>query len=188
MLKSWFVVPGSLLLSAGLAGCLWGAATVGGTLSGLPDGTAVTLQNNGMDNLTLRANGRFEFARTLDEGESYAVTVLTQPAGANCTVANGSGTIADDDIDDVAVSCVSNASVTGTVTGLAAGTFVRLANAGATIDVTADGAFAFPGILADGATYDVTVQTQPLGQTCSVADGAGTVASGRPTAIAVTCS
>ena len=188
MSKRWFVVPGSLLLGVGLAGCLWGAATVGGTLSGLPSGTSVTLQNNGIDNLTLRANGPFEFARTLDDGESYAVTVLTPPVGANCTVVNGSGTIADNDITNVEVTCTVTASVTGTVTGLAAGTYVRLANAGVTIDVTSDGAFAFPGILADGTAYNVTVSAQPPGQTCSVANGAGTVASGTPSAITVTCS
>ena len=74
-----------------LAACLVGDATVGGTVSGLPTGASVVLQNNGTDNLTVSANGRFTFSKSVEGEKTYAVTVLTQPAGANCTVANGSG-------------------------------------------------------------------------------------------------
>lgn len=183
-------VSSVLLLTLGLTACLWGAAIVSGTLSGLPTSASVTLQNNGTDNLTLRANGRFEFAGTLDEGETYAVTVLTDPVGATCSVANGSGTITESvgDVTNVAVTCVSNASITGTVSGLPSSNNVTLANGTETLVVTSNGAFAFPGIRAAGTAYSVTVSTQPSGLSCTVTNGSGTVVTGTPTNIAVSCS
>src|SRR6266542_2451448 len=83
--------------------------TDGGTLSGL-SGDAVTLQDNGSyDTLTLGANGPFTFAKPLKNRSTYAVTVLTQPSGQTCTVANGTGTIAGS-VTNVAVSCSPNPS------------------------------------------------------------------------------
>ncbi len=51
------------------------AFTVGGTLTGLPAGDTVTLQDNGADNLTLSTNGTFTFPTALPDGQSYSVTV-----------------------------------------------------------------------------------------------------------------
>ena len=51
------------------------AFTVGGTLTGLPAGDTVTLQDNGSDNLTLSANGTFTFPTALPNGHAYSVTV-----------------------------------------------------------------------------------------------------------------
>ncbi len=82
--------------------------TVGGTLSGLDTGKSLTLQNNGGDDLTLNGNGAFTFATALPSGNSYAVTVLTQPQDQFCAVSNGSGTIASNNITDVAVNCIAN--------------------------------------------------------------------------------
>lgn len=77
---------------------------VGGKVTGL--GTKpVVLQNNAGDNLTLSADGDFKFAKTVDEGAAYAVTILTQPSDRTCTVQNGAGTAAAVDIDDVRVTC-----------------------------------------------------------------------------------
>src|SRR5712691_328654 len=64
-------------------------ATVGGTVSGL-SGTVV-LQNNGTANLTVSANGSFTFPAAINSGSLYNVTVLTQPTGETCSVANGAG-------------------------------------------------------------------------------------------------
>lgn len=183
----------SLLLTLALAAC-WGAVRVGGTLSGLPSGASVTLQNNGGDNLTLSANGAYEFSGTLDEGATYAVTVLTQPSGANCTVANATGTVGTGgrDITNVNVTCEVTASIGGTVSGLLPGTAVTLANsgpAGGTVVVATNGAFAFAGIRPNGEAYNVTVATngQPAGLTCVVANGSGNVVTGTPANITVTC-
>ena len=80
--------------------------TIGGTLSGLAAGNSATLQNNNSDDLTLTVNGEFTFSTALDDLTDYEVSVLDQPDGQFCSVANDSGTLAGNDIDDVAVDCV----------------------------------------------------------------------------------
>ena len=79
--------------------------SVGGTVSGLAAGNSVTLQNNGGDDLVINSDGGFSFDTLLSNGDDYAVTVLTQPPNQNCSVSNGTGTIAAADVTDVAVSC-----------------------------------------------------------------------------------
>ena len=54
--------------------------------------------------------------------------------------------------------------------------------------MTANGSFTFGTQLAGGAAYAVTVQTNPSGQTCTVASGSGTIASANVTNVAVTCT
>ena len=90
------------------------AFTVGGTLTGLPAGDTVTLQDNGWDTLTLSNNGPFTFPTALPNGQSYSVTVsgtggetsilrdIYQPV-----VANGSGTISGANVTNVAVQCTA---------------------------------------------------------------------------------
>ena len=87
--------------------------TVGGTTSGLT-GTVV-LQDNSGDNLTVTANGTFTFAGKLASGSAYSVTVLTHPANQGCSVAYGSGSIAQANVSNVIVSCVTNTSSTLTL-------------------------------------------------------------------------
>jgi hypothetical protein len=165
-------------------------ASIGGNLSGLAAGESIVLQDNGGDNLTLSANGSFEFASRLGAASRYTVTVLTQPTGQLCTVDSGSGSVDSnaDSVSTVAVNCVSTSTIGGTVSGLLAGTAVTLGNGDVLLPVAIDGAFAFPGLLAVGANYAVTVATQPAGETCTVLEGSGTVTAGVPVNIAVTCS
>src|SRR6056297_3899528 len=81
--------------------------SIGGTVSGLA-GSGLTLRNNGGDDLTVSANGGFTFATEIDSGDSYSVTVATQPSSPDqtCTVTNGSGT-ATADVTNIAVACRS---------------------------------------------------------------------------------
>jgi hypothetical protein len=82
-----------------------GGFTIGGNVSGLA-GTLV-LRNNGGDNLSVTSNGMFMFATALATGQSYNVTVATQPAGMTCSVANGTGTVASSNITTVSVTCAA---------------------------------------------------------------------------------
>ncbi len=150
---------------------------------------SLVLQDNGADNLTVTANGPFTFATGLASGAAYAVTVKTQPAGQTCTVANGSGTMGSANVTNVAVSCSANPTFTvgGTVSGLS-GTVVLQDNGADNLTVTANGPFTFATGLASGAAYAVTVKTQPAGQTCTVANGSGTMGSANVTNVAVSCS
>ncbi len=167
--------------------------TIGGTVAGLGAGKSVVLLNNGGDALTRNANGGFSFATALASGASYAVTVGTQPAGQTCTISNGSGTVASANVTNVAVSCVdlppATYTIGGNLSGLGAGkSVVLLNNGGDALTRNANGGFSFATALASGATYSVTVGTQPVGQTCTVSNGSGTVASANVTNVAVSCA
>ena len=78
----------------------------------------------------------------------------------------------------------------GTVIGLAGSGLVLQNNAGDDLLVAANGSFSFSTPLASGTAYDVTVKTQPSapGQTCTVANGSGVVASAAIVSVAVTCA
>jgi hypothetical protein len=79
--------------------------------------------------------------------------------------------------------------VGGTVSGLSgSGPVVLQDNGGDSVSVSGNGSFTFPTPVVAGAPYDATVKTYPPGETCSVADGSGTVASAAITDVAVTCS
>ncbi len=80
--------------------------TVGGNVSGLV-GTGLVLQNNGADNLAFTVSGAFSFATKLPANTNYAVTVLSQPSGSTCSVTNGTGTVTNANVSNVAVTCVS---------------------------------------------------------------------------------
>ena len=161
--------------------------SVGGTVSGL-SGTVV-LENNGGNDLSVSASGPFTFSSGLAAGAAYNVTVKTNPPGQTCSVANGTGTIGSANVTNVAVTCaaVPTYSVGGTVSGLS-GTVVLQNNGGNNLSVSASGPFTFSTSLAAGAAYAVTVTTSPSGQTCSVANGTGTIGTSNVTNVAVTCS
>ena len=171
-----------------LAGC--GGGEVSGRLTGLGTGLSVTLQNNATDPLTVARNGEFAFAKLLDPGDAYSVTVQTQPTGQTCTVSSGSGTINTngDSVDSVRVSCTYGATLRGIVTGLAAGASLTLANGSDTVAVSASGAFAFSRTLADGTAYSVSVLTQPAIGSCSVANGSGSFFAASFVDIVVSCN
>ena len=91
------------------------AFTVGGTLTGLPAGDTVTLQDNGSDNLRLSTNGTFTFPTALPNGHTYSVTI-SGTSGAtppNITLMNGSGTISGANVTNVAVQCTRCPASTG---------------------------------------------------------------------------
>ena len=80
--------------------------SVGGTVTGL-QGSGLVLRNV-VDDIPA-SNGSFAFPAGLVSGSDYAVTVRAQPVDPDqtCTVSNGNGVIADTDVTDVAVDCVT---------------------------------------------------------------------------------
>ena len=181
---------GSANVTTVVVSCAAKTYTIGGTVSGLNTGAAVTLLDNGGDALTVTANGTFAFKTALASGAKYSVTVGTQPTGETCTVTNGSGTVGTANVTNVAVACKSTATFTigGTISGLNTGASVTLLdNGGDALTVTANGTFTFKTALASGAKYSVTVGTQPTGETCTVTNGSGTVGTANVTNVAVAC-
>jgi hypothetical protein len=189
--RSFFPLVG--VLASCLAACGGGGSaptfTVGGTVTGLLSGTNVILQNNAANSTPVSVNASFSFSTVLASGAKYAVTVLTQPTGETCTVANANGVVANANVS-IAVICVPNSySIGGNVSGLLPGDFVVLENAslgGAT--VSANGAFTLNVPLPSGSAYSVSVAVQPSGENCTVANGGGTVGGANIVSVGVTCS
>jgi hypothetical protein len=161
------------------------SATIGGTVTGLSG--SVTLVNDGRDAQVVSADGTFTFPTRQGESSPYAVAVLTQPAGQTCTVTNGSGTVGTANVVNVSVRCVANTiTLGGTVSGLS-GTVVLQHAGGEALSIASNGDFAFPTPVAEGSAYAVSVKTQPVGGTCTVAQGSGIVGTSSVTSIMVTC-
>jgi 6-phosphogluconolactonase (cycloisomerase 2 family) len=177
--------------------CAINSFAVDGTISGLT-GTGLVIQDNSGNNLTLPPGSTtFTFA-AVASGSTYAVTVLNQPAFPTqiCTVTNnGSGIVSTGNVTSVAITCVTQAyTVGGTVTGLTnAATGVTLTglslqdNAGTPLAITAAG-FTFPGTTPSGGPYAITIDTEPSGYACAVANGSGTVTNAAITGVTVSCS
>jgi len=82
------------------------------------------------------------------------------------------------------------ATIGGTVSGLSGGTTVHLLDNGTdALTVSANGSFTFATEVTAGNAYSVTVATQPVGETCTVSNGSGTVSqnSGDVTNVSVAC-
>ena len=91
------------------------------------------------------------------------------------------------DTSDSDCGVASTYTVGGSVSGLISTGLALQNNAADTLAIAADGPFTFATALADGSAYAVTVSTQPEGQTCSVSNGSGTIASANVTNVSVTC-
>ena len=165
--------------------------TVSGTVAGL-DGDGLVIQLNGGSNLAVPNNGSFTFNTRLADDAAYTVTVLTQPTGPSqtCTIGNPTGAIDAANVTNVTIACATGAfALRGTVSGLV-GTGLVLQNGIDELPISNDGQFSFPTPYSSGAGYNVTVKTQPSGpsQSCTVANGVGTIGSADVTNVAVTCA
>ena len=109
-------VQGLAVLAAGLlAACGGGAVApalapgvatyaVAGTVSGMK---GVAVISNGSEDVTLSANGSFNFQRKVNDGDSFSVRVATAPVGQNCTLSGGSGGASESSA--VRIICSDNA-------------------------------------------------------------------------------
>ena len=88
---------------------------IGGTITGLNKDTTGLVLTNGSNTGTytpslaaLEGDKPFNYQLPvkIPYNVTYGVTVLTQPKGRFCTVANPSGTVVDKDVDNINVTCV----------------------------------------------------------------------------------
>ncbi|MET3131063.1 hypothetical protein AAKU55_001321 [Oxalobacteraceae bacterium GrIS 1.11] len=181
----------ALLITVGLAGCGGKASfDISGTIVNLRN-AGLVLANNGDTVAPVAGASTFSFPNQVSYGESYNVTVQAQPAHMTCgVISGGSGTAGQYTSITVALSCVQNTyAVGGSISGLTVAGLV-LANGSTATTLTPAAAattFAMPDVVADGSFYGVTVQTQPPGLVCAVANGSGTVGTVPVGNIAVTC-
>jgi hypothetical protein len=163
--------------------------TVGGTVSGLTSGS-MSLQLNLADNLVV-GNGPFTFPKPLATGAAYAVSILAGSQTTHtCAFANGAGTL-NASVSNVAITCAPLAAtypVGGNVAGLTGTVVLRNSVNGELVTRSANGSFTFPTALTTGTEYFVSVETQPVGQTCSVSNGLGNVAPFSAGIIGVVCA
>ncbi|MET0544668.1 MAG: hypothetical protein ABWZ88_23245, partial [Variovorax sp.] len=169
--------------------CSTTSYSVTGMVSGLA-GSGLVLQNAGAD-IAVDRDGLIDLGDTASGG-NYAVTVKTQPTNPaqTCSVNNGTGTVSDVAISDVAVICSTNSySVGGTVTGLKGAGLVLKNNDLDAITVNGDGTFTFPQKVANTAQYAVSAAA-PAGtnQTCSVENATGTIGDSDISNVAVKCA
>jgi hypothetical protein len=184
-------------VSEALQASIRAAYSVGGSLTGLTGGKVV-LQDNGADTLQVSADGTFTFPTELTTGESYSVSVLTQPTSPpqTCTVSQGTGTVSSAAVTNVSVSCVSKTTTEDdTVGGVASGVqgsglVLALQTNGQQIPqlpVNANGPFSFQGNVTSGSTYDVSVVSYPSNQVCSITNGNGTASATDISNVLVSC-
>jgi len=166
--------------------------TVSGSVSGLT-GSGLQLVDtiNGatVDALAVSAGATsFTFATAVPSGQTYAVTVKTQPSSPaqTCVVTNGTGT-ATANVTNVQLACGSDYTIGGTVTGLQGSGLVLEDNGGDDLTITGTGTVSFTFKTPQSA-YNVTVKAQPTTptQTCAVIGGTGT-ASANVTSVQVNC-
>lgn len=162
--------------------------TIGGTVTGLLglESDAITLDNNGSEELVLTDNGDFTFTETVEQGSAYDVTVLSPPDGYTCELDNSLG-IALANVTDINLDCTPiTYTVSGEVSGLA-GTVTLENNGGDEIVLAGNGTFSFPGTLLYGAPYSVVLTANSPGdQVCTVTAASGTI-SADVTSVRVTC-
>jgi 6-phosphogluconolactonase (cycloisomerase 2 family) len=164
---------------------------VGGTITGLA-GVGLVLRNNS-DSQTVPAGATsFTFATRLPSGGPYSVVVHTQPIGPiqTCIASNASGSVANSDVTNVAIACVTETfAVGGIVSGLQGSGLVLRNNGGDSLPINDNGAFTFPTPVESGAPYDVLAFTHPLNpdQECTSTRGGGTVIDAVITNVAIDC-
>lgn len=84
--------------------CTTDSYQLGGTVSGLTaDG--LVLANGASTAGVVKGSSSFLFTTPVFDGANYGVTILAQPAGLVCSVANGTGTMPSGNVLTVAVSC-----------------------------------------------------------------------------------
>jgi hypothetical protein len=170
--------------------------TVGGSVSGLP-GSGLILQLNGANDLPVSANGKFNFPKTLAKGSAYSVSVKASPSTPikqTCKVDQGSGNIANMNINNVAVTCSTvSFAVGGTVAGLSGKgpgkELVLQLNGANDLTVANNGKFIFPGIrLPDGSDYSVAIKKTPARQKCTIKPASSAFDNDTLNIVSVTCS
>jgi hypothetical protein len=169
---------------------------VGGSVSGLP-GSGLVLQLNGANDLPVSANGKFNFPKALARGSVYSVSVKTSPSfpvKQTCKVDQGSGKIANVNINNIAVTCSTvSFAVGGTVAGLSGKKPVKelvlQLNGANDLAITKNGKFIFPGVrLPDGSDYSVAIKKTPARQKCTIKPTSSAFDSDTLNIVSVTCS
>lgn len=156
--------------------CTTNTYSIGGSVSGLSAGNAVTLQNNATDDLLINANGGFVFPTALADGSAYSVSILSQPTGQSCTLNDNSGTLNGNSINNVIVTCatqtlsldVSIINFGNIFSGNSVSQSITVSNSGkADVSITGINQPALPFSITGGSCMSFPVTLNP-GTDCSI--------------------
>ncbi|HEU4850673.1 MAG TPA: hypothetical protein VFT37_00805 [Telluria sp.] len=88
--------------------CFQDTYTIGGTVTGLTaDGLVLANGTSGGTVAIPKTATGYVFPNEVEDGTTYGVTVLTQPTGQVCSVANATGTMGEAKVENVHVSCTT---------------------------------------------------------------------------------
>lgn len=137
-------------------------------------------------------NGVFTYPATLVPGDSYRMSVVSQPTipSQTCTIENGTGVVSNTDVTNVQVTCSPQGyAITGNAFGLSGNGLILQLNGSSNLSVPENGFLSFPTGLPTGTSYTVTIASQPTGpaQTCTVNNGRGTVGTANISNLQLIC-
>jgi hypothetical protein len=125
-------------------------------------------------------------ALTNDTTATMIVNTCTPPQGSSCAAPGSSITLTRAAASGTLVGIVKNLRNSGLV--ISNGNITVTVNASSqVVTPQADVSYSFAGPMAVGNSYNVTVQTQPVGQTCTIPNGSGTVQAGVSNTVTVFC-
>ena len=192
-MKSSYLRAGAALacaLTLSACGGSDGNMLLGGQFSGVTK-TGLVLTNNGGSDLAVTptgtGTGEFYFPGLLESDDKYDVQVKSIPSNAEkCEPFYNTGRVVYDVLSVRIICTLKKHELRGTVTGLTGANLV-LINGSTRVPVPA-GATTFSMLkINEDAPYGITILTQPDNQTCTVANGTGTMGANDVTNVAVTC-
>jgi hypothetical protein len=194
VMKSSYLRAGAALACAvALSACGGsdGQLVLGGTYQGVTK-TGLVVKNGSQEkNIEPPANGtgagQWSFDTLISTDDRYTVEFKSTPSNVErCDIANPSGR-AGYHVYTVYITCeLKRHELSGSISNLK-GNLV-LVNGSDKVTVPA-GATGFKmAEVAEDSPYGVTILEQPAGQTCTVANGSGTVGPAAVTNVAVTCT
>ena len=85
------------------------AYSISGNLNGMDNIRSLVLSLNS-ENFSISQNGNFSFNRQLGEGDAYELDIERKPARQDCTIANGTGVVGQNNVNDIAINCADDES------------------------------------------------------------------------------
>lgn len=161
-------------------------------------GTGTVSASSGMLNLCTQSGGQCSGGYETEEGTQQITLTATPGAGhsfsgwgGDCTGTPSTCTVTMDRARSITAAFafipLPTYTVGGSVSGLTGSGLVLQNNGSDNLPLASNGPFAFATPVAQGGSYAVTVHTQPLGQTCTLAQGSGSMGAANLSNVVVQC-
>lgn len=169
-----------------------GQLLLGGTITGVTKPGMVLTNNGGSDyEIPVPSNGTgatsFFFPTLISSDDKYDVQVKSKPTNVDqCTLIQNTGR-AGFDVNTIRITCTfKTQALTGTVSNLK--NELVLVNGSDRVTVPAGATTFAMARVAQDAPYGVSILANPAGQSCTIANGVGTVGAADVNNVTVTCA